>query len=86
MRTTLDLPDETFRQLKAEAALRGQTLKDFVCLLIEKGLAGGAGETMERRARSPLPVLRPRTGVTHPALGNAELESLLAEDEAHARP
>ena len=31
MRTTIDLPDGLFRQLKARAALRGETLKE--CLL-----------------------------------------------------
>ena len=30
MRTTLDLPDETFRRLKAQAALRGHKLKELV--------------------------------------------------------
>ncbi|MFI4987335.1 MAG: hypothetical protein ACHQF3_07825 [Alphaproteobacteria bacterium] len=34
MRTTVDLPDELFRQAKAEAALRGRKLKD----LVEDGL------------------------------------------------
>jgi len=39
MRTTLDLPDETFRQLKARAALSGLKLKDLVTQFIERGLA-----------------------------------------------
>ncbi len=30
MKTTLEIPDPLFRQSKAMAALRGQTLKDFV--------------------------------------------------------
>jgi hypothetical protein len=30
MRTTVDLPDELFRRAKAEAALRGQKLKDLI--------------------------------------------------------
>jgi hypothetical protein len=34
MRTTIDLPDELFRRAKAEAALRGQKLKN----LVEEGL------------------------------------------------
>ncbi len=42
MRTTLDLPDQTFRQLKAQAALKGLKLKEFVTQLIERGLAGTA--------------------------------------------
>lgn len=34
MKTTVELPDEIYRQAKAQAALRGQKLKD----LIEQGL------------------------------------------------
>lgn len=30
MKTTLELPDDLFRQAKATAALRGESLKDFV--------------------------------------------------------
>ena len=30
MRTTIDLPDELYRQAKAEAALRGRKFKDLV--------------------------------------------------------
>ena len=38
MRTTLDLPDSLFRQLKSKAALEGLTLKDLLNNLIERGL------------------------------------------------
>jgi hypothetical protein len=41
MRTTLDLPDDTFRQLKAQAALNGMKLKELVTQLIQRGLAAG---------------------------------------------
>lgn len=30
MKTTLEIPDDLFRQTKAVAALRGESLKDFV--------------------------------------------------------
>jgi hypothetical protein len=30
MKTTLEIPDELFRQTKAMAAMRGESLKDFV--------------------------------------------------------
>jgi len=46
MKTTIELPDDLFRQAKAEAALRGRRLKD----LIEEGL---------RLALAP-PEIRPR--------------------------
>ena len=43
MRTTLDLPDALFRQLKAQAALQGITLKSLLQRLIERGLKSAAG-------------------------------------------
>lgn len=30
MKTTIDIPDDLFRQSKATAAMRGETLRDFV--------------------------------------------------------
>ncbi len=39
MRTTLDLPDALLRELKAQAALDGITLKNLVAELVECGLA-----------------------------------------------
>ena len=56
MRTTLDLPDETFRQLKAQAALNGMKLKELVTQLIQRGLAAGVAAPMPAPQRSPLPV------------------------------
>ena len=85
MRTTLDIPDEMFRRLKTEAALRGAKLKDLLALFIEKGLAEPK-PVEEHRPRSPLPMLRPRTGAVHASLSNAELEDLLTDNDSHARP
>lgn len=86
MRTRLDIPDATFRQLKAEAALCGTKLKDLVTEFIEEGLAAQTAQPLDRRRRSRLPVIRPVTGSQHPALSNAELEDLLTKGERHARP
>jgi len=38
MRTTLDLPDDLMRNLKARAALEGRSLRDLVLMLVERGL------------------------------------------------
>lgn len=83
MRTTLDLPDSLFRELKAQSAMRGLKLKEFVAELLQSGLAaqGGASRT-EGRARSPLPVIRKATGVRHSALSNLEIDALLAAEDA----
>lgn len=38
MKTSLDLPDPLFRQLKAQAALQGSSLKNLVVTFLERGL------------------------------------------------
>jgi hypothetical protein len=83
MRTTIDLPDELLRQAKAKAALSGLKLKDLITRYVEQGLRQGppAGAA-QRRRRSELPVARPATGRSLPALTNAEIERLLDEDDA----
>ncbi len=82
MRTTLDLPDPLFRELKAQSALRGVKLKEFVTDLLQAGLAHDAAARTSPRARSPLPVIRKATGVRHPALSNREIENLLVAEDA----
>lgn len=39
MKTTLEIPDETFRQAKARAALRNITFRHFVTEAVEEKLA-----------------------------------------------
>lgn len=39
MKTTLEIPDELFREAKATAAQRGETLKEFVNAALETRLA-----------------------------------------------
>ena len=41
MKTTLELPDALFRKVKATAAERGQSLKDFVTEALRDKLAPG---------------------------------------------
>ena len=67
MRTTLDLPDPLFRELKARSALRGVLLKDFVAEILQTGLAQTAAAQAEARPRSPLPVIRKAMGLADPA-------------------
>lgn len=83
MRTTLDLPDPLFRELKARSALRGVKLKDYVAEILQVGLAQTVTARAEARPRSPLPVIRQATGVAHPALTNREIDALLATEDAH---
>lgn len=39
MKTTLDIPDDLMRRAKATAALKGQSLKDFVTVALKEKLA-----------------------------------------------
>ena len=56
MRTTLDLPDETFRLLKAQAALNGMKLKELVTQLIQHGLVTGVTAPLSEQPPRPPPV------------------------------
>jgi hypothetical protein len=84
MRTTIDLPDDLFRQAKAKAALSGMKLKDLITRFVEQGLSqGGPSPTApSRRVRSELPVARAATGRKLPDLTNAEINRILDEEEA----
>jgi hypothetical protein len=83
MRTTIDLPDELLRQVKAKAALDGMKLKDLITCYVEQGLKGAPPRTAPlRRRRSELPVARAATGRTLPALTNLEIQQILDKEEA----
>ncbi len=84
--TTIDLPDETFRQLKAEAALSGVRLKELVTEFVEKGLASrAANRATSNQQRCRLPQVRPPSPTKHRALTNAELDDILTTAD-HLRP
>ena len=77
MRTTLDLPDMLLRQLKAQAALEGTTLKQLVLTLVERGLrVPNEGEPAQRR-RSALPTLVLKQPLAVRNFSNAGLFKLL---------
>lgn len=85
MRTTLDLPDPLFRELKMRAARQGVKMKELLTTFIEDGLRGGRGApTQASPARSPLPIARPATGVPIPALSNEQIARLLDTEDAGA--
>jgi hypothetical protein len=74
MRTTVDLPDPLFRQVKSVAALRGSTLKEFIQDALQHAVAGNR---RARRHRVRLPLIRSKH---HGALRltNADIENHLA--------
>ena len=58
MRTTLDLPDELFRQVKARAAMEGATLKDLLERYVQSGLRQPDPPARRRLKRSKLPIIK----------------------------
>ena len=85
MRTTLDIPDETFRQLKSQAALSGLKLKELVTQLIQRGLAAGVPMPQQNPTVPacvyPIPIAREADGTCTPYLSNAQLHTILEEED-----
>ena len=74
MRTTIDLPNDLFSQVKSRAALRGETLKEFVQSAIEKEISI---EAPASSFRVKLPLIKSRQPKSL-SLTTAEIENLLA--------
>jgi hypothetical protein len=74
MRTTIDLPDDLFRRVKSQAALRGETLKEFVQSAMEKEITTQAPAGP---FRVTLPLIKSKKPKTL-SLTNAQIENLLA--------
>ena len=85
MRTTVDLPDTLYRQLKAHAALQGVSVKDLLLAFVERGLRAPAS-TAEAAApaQRPLPTLHGRASLPAGAFSNAGLFELLDAGEGGA--
>jgi len=66
MRTTLDLPDELFRQVKAKAALEGAKLKDLLTCYVESGLRQSPPLARQSTERSGLPVIKAKGRTASP--------------------
>jgi hypothetical protein len=56
MRTTVDLPDDVYRQVKAKAALDGTSIKAFMLRAVETQLRA----VRSSRADNRLPLIRSR--------------------------
>jgi hypothetical protein len=80
MRTTVDIPDNLYRALKARAGLSGVTLRELVQQLIEQGLRYPLTSTTVTRRAAP-PVIVPPRGVPIPAVSRAELTRMEEEED-----
>ncbi len=74
MRTTIDIPDETYRDLKIKAARESIPLRQIVLRGIQRELAG-ADERPIRKLQLPL-IRSSRPGTLH--LTNEEIDELTA--------
>ena len=80
VRTTLDLPDDLFRQVKAKAALEGATLKMLLTRYLESGVRQPARLAGEPGRRSRLPIVPRRGKRVIPNL-TPDLQARLQEEE-----
>lgn len=79
MRTTVQLPTELLRAAKAEAAARGETLKEFLTRAVANELGNTSGPATSTRVELPL------VGGARPDavdLTNAEIEAIIAAEDA----
>jgi hypothetical protein len=74
MRTTIDIPDETYRDLKVKAAQEGTPVRQIVLRGIQRELEG-AGEKPVRKLQLPL-IRSARPGTLH--LTNEQIDELTA--------
>jgi hypothetical protein len=49
MKTIVDVPDRLYRQIKARAALRGQTIESFILDAVRKRLATEGGASNKKQ-------------------------------------
>jgi len=81
VRTTLDLPDPLFRELKSRAAIEGVKMKELIRRFIENGLNSG-GSPRSRVQRSSLPII-PGTAIGEPipSLTREEIHRLEEQED-----
>jgi len=61
MRTTIDIPDETYRRLKVKAAQEGQTVRQIALRGIERELAGAQDRPVRKLELPLIRSIRPGT-------------------------
>jgi hypothetical protein len=82
MRTTIDLPDNLFREAKVRAAQDGVKLKDLITRYVEAGLRLPRPINGSRvSGRSEFPVFQKRIGEPLPRLTNVDIEEMLVQED-----
>jgi hypothetical protein len=76
MRTTIEIPDATFRELKTFTAECGMSMKEFVLRAVQERFARVRQER-KRRPDVKLPLIPAKLTGTIPSMTNADIEDLL---------
>jgi hypothetical protein len=76
MRTTIEIPDMMFREVKSLAARSGKSLRSFVVRAIEKEVAR-TRQAAKPRYQVKLPLLKSKHPGKIKSMTNAEIEDLL---------
>ncbi len=87
MRTTIDLPEDLFREAKTRAVQQGTTLKKLMTEYIRSGLRGqhvGMAPGVTRRPPPPVAIHRIPGSARVQARTNRQLNTLLEEEEVRA--
>jgi hypothetical protein len=75
MRTTVDIPDPIYRQLKARAAREGSSAKKLILRGVEQLLRGDSRKASDKRVKLPIiPSKRPGTL----QIDNAAIDDILS--------
>ena len=85
MRTTVDIPDDLYRQVKAEAALRGARVRDLMEEGLRRVLATPSQGHESRRVSFPLIHSKQPGSMSVDAVRRAEEQSVADEDESRGR-
>ena len=87
LRTTIDLPEELFREAKMRAVKQGKTLKELVAECVRSGLQRPSSVTqgmLVRREPPPVAIRKNQELTRTTALSNRQLNAILEDEELEA--
>lgn len=58
MRTTIDLPDELYREVKSRAALQGVSMREYVIEALRAPTPAGSNKKHRKPKKSPFPLVQ----------------------------